>query len=1066
VDADAVIRPTVRIRLCGDVVVERAGHELAGRALGSRKGRLLLQLLAAQRGRLVPTERIADVLWGDDQPRDAAANVATLVSRLRSVLGDDVVAGSRAAYGLLPGGAWVTDVDTARQLVAEATDRHRAGEPGLACVAATRANELLGDHDGLVELPGDDWVLPLREEIRALRRTARHLGAVCATRTADLETARTLAEAAVSADPLDEQACRDLMTALAATGEGATALSVYADLQRTLRRELGIDPHRDTREVHLTILRGGQPTSAAPVRDDRSRAEGRLLGRADEIAAVRDAWSAAVAGEPSLTLVLGEAGIGKSRLLAEVESLVRSTGGVVLAARCHASERSLFLEPVVEALRPQLTALGAAALVDLAGAHADALVGLLPQLSAAFPGYERRGDRSRDPEAERRRAYEAVAHVLARLSRDRPVLLALDDAQDAGLATVDLLDYLSRHLGAARVLLVTAARSEESHALLGRTGERRRVLALGPLPVSAVTAMAAAAGHVDQAAALAARTNGHPFSVVEMLRSLAAGESGIPPSLSEAVLRRVSRAGPDGEAAMQAAAVLGSQVDPAQLAGLLHVSELEAVRRCEGLVTARLMTRGGLGYEFANDLVQEVVYDAVPPPIRQAHHRRAADLLAEHPEAMARHADAVGDWGRAAHGWLLAGDDAMRGAAAHDAAALLGRAAAAARTGADDDLLARVLLSRARVWEALTDFETSLADIDEALRLARATGSKRMEMMALRALGGDVLVGLHRPADEPFAHLTNGLRLAGELGDRVAEADFGGRLAVLDVSRLRFEQALTHGQRSISAARAAADDRALAIGLDGIKTAHAYLGDVGPLRIVIDELAPLLRRLRHTWLLQWCVFESSFVAMAAGDSRSTRSLIDESLRLNEQTGYPAYAVFFLAHRGWFARLDGEIDAALADGQRAVEQAASVEHPWWLATAAGLHAATLLAAGRRDDAAEMAERGLGSLGPDAAEAYRLRCLAPLAAASRDPADLRRADDLLAGVTTPPDQAWVLGADTYLCTARAWLDAGDPVRAAVVSAPLARATRPGHWVALHTAAEQVAPTGAGGQNSSLR
>ena len=492
----------------------------------------------------MPTERIADVLWGDEQPRDAAANVATLVSRLRSVLGDDVIAGSRAAYGLLPGGAWVTDVDAARQLVAEATDRHRAGEPGLACVAATRAHDLLGEHDGLVELPGDDWVVPLREEIRGLRRTARHLAAVSATHTGDRQTARTLAEAAVAADPLDEQAYRDLMTALAADGESATALSVYADLQRTLRRELGIDPHRDTREVHLTILRGDQPAAFAPVRDDRSLGRGQAARPRRRARCGPEAWSAAVAGEPSLTLVMGEAGIGKSRLLAEAESLVRATGGLVLAARCHASERSLFLQPVVEALRSELTALGAAALVDLAGAHADALVALLPQLSAAIPRAQGQPGPSREPEAERRRAYEAIAHVLTRLSRDRPVLLVLDDAQDAGLATVDLLDYLSRHLGAARVLLVAAARSEEGRALLDRTGDRRRVVTLGLLPVSAVTAMAAAAGHVDQAAALAARTKGHPFSVVEMLRALAAGESGIPASLAEAVLRRVSRWAP------------------------------------------------------------------------------------------------------------------------------------------------------------------------------------------------------------------------------------------------------------------------------------------------------------------------------------------------------------------------------------------------------------------------------------------------------------------------------------------------------------------------------------------
>ena len=193
-----------------------------------------------------------------------------------------------------------------------------------------------------------------------------------------------------------------------------------------------------------------------------------------------------------------------------------------------------------------------------------------------------------------------------------------------------------------------------------------------------------------------------------------------------------------------------------------------------------------------------------------------------------------------------------------------------------------MLLVRSRAREALTDFIAALTDIDEALRLARAGGNKRIEMMALRARGGDVLVGLRYPVAEWGAHLTDGLRLAGELGDRVAESDFGARLAVLEVSRLRFDRALEHGRRAIAVGpRRVGDDRALAMGLDGIKSIHAYLGDVDQLKIVIDELGPLLRRLDHTWLLQWCVFESAFLAMAAGDSRTTRQRIDEALRLNQ-----------------------------------------------------------------------------------------------------------------------------------------------------------------------------------------
>lgn len=1051
----------VRIRLCGQLVVERDGHELADRALGSRKGRLLLQVLAAHRRRLVPTELIADVLWADDQPRDAAANVATLVSRLRAVLGEDVIAGSRAAYGLLPGGAWVTDVDTARQLVAEATDRHRAGEAGLAFVAATRAYDLLGEHDGLVELPPHDWLAPLREEIRGLRRTARHLASVCASATGDHATARAVAEAAVVADPLDEQAYGDLMNALAAAGQGAAALRVYADLQRTLRDELGIDPSLDTRTLHLRILRGDQPASVAAPTAAGHRPEGRLLGRADELAEVERAWSAAVSGEPSLVLVVGEAGIGKSRLLAEAHSLAESTGGLVLSARCHASERSLFLQPVAEALSPELRSLRATALVGLAGVHVDALATLLPDLLAVMPTGQQRAAHSRAPEVERRLAYEAVAHVLSRLSRDRPVLFLLDDAQDAGLATIDLLDYLPRRLAVSRVLLIAAARSEDGSTLVERTGaHRRRIVSLGPLPASAVTAMAAAAGHADQATALAARTRGHPFSVVEMLRALAAGETGIPPSLAEAVLGRVARAGTDGVETMQAAAVFGTQVDPGLLADLLDVSELEAVRRCEALVAVGLMTRAGLGYEFANDLVQEVVYDAVPAPRRRALHRRAADLSTEQPETMARHAEAVDDWARAARGWLLAGEQAMRSGAVGDAVELLDQACRAAVLDGAADLQARGLLARSLARDALTDYRGALVDLDDALAMARRVGDRRLEMAALRARGGDVAVALAHPAEVWERELESGLAIASELADPVAEADFSGRLTVLHSSRLRFDEALRYARRAVAAGRASDDERALAIGLDGLKSVLAYLGDVVPLREVLDELEPLLRRLDNAFLLQWCVFESALTAFATGDVQTARRRIDDSIEINGRAGFPAYASFFLAHRGRLARLSGDMDTALEDGRRSTQQAETIGHPWWVAAATGLHAVTLLSAGRADEAAEVAGRGWRAVRGNGAEAYVLQSLAPLAEATGAADRRAEASAMLAAIVAPPGCAWIPGADAYLCVARAHRDAGDIEAARAAVAPLLQATSLRHWPVVHDLARQTAQPGSRG------
>ena len=241
---------------------------------------------------------------------------------------------------------------------------------------------------------------------------------------------------------------------------------------------------------------------------------------------------------------------------------------------------------------------------------------------------------------------------------------------------------------------------------------------------------------------------------------------------------------------MQAAAVLGTQVDPVLLAGLLEVSELVAVRRCEALVPAALLARRELGYEFAGDLVQEVVYAALADPLRRAHHRRAADLLAHDPEAMAPHAEAVDDWARAARGWLLAGQAATVRAAARDAVALLDRAFAAAERVPAPDVVVRVLLARAAARDALTEYADALLDLDAALTTARETGDRRLEMAALRARGGDVPVALHHPSESWGGFVRSGLRLAAELGDRTAEAELGARLSVLATSSLRFDEAL------------------------------------------------------------------------------------------------------------------------------------------------------------------------------------------------------------------------------------------------------------------------------------
>ena len=182
----------------------------------------------------------------------------------------------------------------------------------------------------------------------------------------------------------------------------------------------------------------------------------------------------------------------------------------------------------------------------------------------------------------------------------------------------------------------------------------------------------------------------------------------------------------------------------------------------------------GRDYEFANDLIREVMYATTPEPTRLAYHRRAADLMTGQPETLARHAAAAGDWRRAARAWLLAAEDAMRRYAASDAIVLSTQALEAAERGGDAEAHARALVVRGRAREATGAHVAALADLTLGAADARAAGDRRLEMLALRELGGDVPASRGLPISFYMSNLESGLRIAESLGDRASR----GRPAV------------------------------------------------------------------------------------------------------------------------------------------------------------------------------------------------------------------------------------------------------------------------------------------------
>jgi DNA-binding SARP family transcriptional activator len=252
------------VRMLGPLQVDGA-HRLGPRDFGGIKPRQLLEILLAARGRAVPKERLAELLWGDAQPRDAFATLETYVSGLRRRLGQ--TAASSDGLVVTETGAYRFAVDRvdldldrfddllARAEAATGAARRRLLETALGLVRA----DLLEDE------PYATWLEDLRAEYRERVAQARLDAADAAFADADFGAGLAHAQRVLAGDPLDERAHRLVMLSLYASGRRHAALQAFDRCRAVLRDELGVDPLPETHALHTAILR------EEPVGPDRGR---------------------------------------------------------------------------------------------------------------------------------------------------------------------------------------------------------------------------------------------------------------------------------------------------------------------------------------------------------------------------------------------------------------------------------------------------------------------------------------------------------------------------------------------------------------------------------------------------------------------------------------------------------------------------------------------------------------------------------------------------------------------------------------------------------------------------
>jgi len=425
-----------------------------------------------------------------------------------------------------------------------------------------------------------------------------------------------------------------------------------------------------------------------------------LVGREEELSSLEDALLAACRGQGSVVVLAGDAGIGKSRLCAELATRAERIGATVMEGSCSEADLALPYLPFLEAIGNYLSTVGTAELRARLGVHVRELAKVFPQLADdSVPGNE-----TETPDG-RLRLFEAILALLGLASAERGLLLIVEDLHWADASTRELLDYLTRRLRNRRMLVLATYRRDEmhrKHPLLPTVQGWQRsrlaqVVELEPLAPEGVARMVSSI--FDNTAVgeefrdfMHARSEGNPFVLEEMLKAAIdrgdiyredadwtrkpIAELRIPGTVRDTILLRVERLDAGQGEILRCAAVLGRSFDYQTLIRLSDQNRGAVETALQTAVQQQLLEEEAGSqnrYRFRHALTQEAIYEDLSAPTRERLHSLAADVLAERMETPRAE---VAFHLRNANRWQEAIQVTMEAAAAAEARLGYGEAAA------------------------------------------------------------------------------------------------------------------------------------------------------------------------------------------------------------------------------------------------------------------------------------------------------------------------------------------------------------------------------------------------------
>ncbi len=567
----------------------------------------------------------------------------------------------------------------------------------------------------------------------------------------------------------------------------------------------------------------------------------RFVGRTAELAELQAALSDAAGSRPSLALVGGESGVGKSRLADELKRHARETGARVLSGDCvELGDDELPYAPLLSALRP-LVREGDPALDALAPPLRAALDAIMPGLGTGSPA----------PDAVQSRVFEALLALFESLADPEPVVLVVEDLHWADSSTRSFIGFLSRTICDERLLVVGTYRSDELHRrhplrpLLAELASDAyaRLLELPRFTPEELGEQLEGilSGRPDRALVerVYSRSEGNALYAEEILAAGLDGRGALPPTLRDALMLRVERlSAPTQELLRWLACQPAADHElVVAVAGLGQAELRDALR--EAVASQIVVTVDDRGYGFRHALLREVVYDDLLPGERTELHGALAGALEERIEDGERGAHVTA---QAAHHWAAAGNQPRALAAAVRAAL------AAERVNAFGE--AQALFERAlALWERVPEPET-LAGLGEfellrhaAVAADQAGDPARQEALLRRALelvdaqadpGSAALTherlsqslwSQHRQ-DESLEALREALASLPSDEPSAARAKLLAQLARRRMVQSRFAEAADCAREAIEVARAVGHRESEAIALNALGTALGDTGDV------------------------------------------------------------------------------------------------------------------------------------------------------------------------------------------------------------------------------------------------